>query len=617
MQEEISMTITYISDIQTGEGPLVSYNTSGHILLVSQTGQLLASGVGGAVASFGFSTQATILGLVSGEELGLDYLLSGGSDRVTVGSTGTVFGGLEAMEFGATVALTNYGSIYSGDTGVSFGAVNFSNSFINYGTLFANTTAIYRPTLVNSSLRVVNHGTISANENGSAILSNSDSSSERIINRGTIIGNILLGGGVDYYDGRNGTVEGYIQLGAGDDFYDGRNGSVEGSVSGDAGADRFIPGSGMEVLFGGTEADLLDFTRTTGVSVALDGTFISSGAAAGDIYSEIENIAGSATGGDRLRGDGANNDFTGYGGNDTLEGGSGNDTLDGGTGSDVVTGGDGNDEMYGGDGLDTLDGGAGNDTMTVFDAAQVYGGTGDDLVTEASGAALVDLGEGNDTVRSEGAGDTLIGGTGSDLLDLRVLGTFNAMVNLATNANNTGDVISGFENVQGTSFGADTLTGNAEANTLSGNGGDDQLIGDAGNDSLFGGNGDDILAGGLGVDSLTGGSGSDFFLFTLLTERVDRIADFNNEVVFNDDRFVFFASGFAGLVGTGVATLIDPTMFQTRADNVAQDLNDRFIFRTGDRSLWFDSNGSLAGGVALVAFVQAGGTVTADDILIL
>jgi hypothetical protein len=53
-----------------------------------------------------------------------------------------------------------------------------------------------------------------------------------------------------------------------------------------------------------------------------------------------------------------------------------------------------------------------------------------------------------------------------------------------------------------------------------------------------------------------------------------------------------------------------------RADNLAQDADDRFVFRTTDATLWFDSNGSAAGGLTLVADLQAGATVTSADILL-
>ena len=57
--------------------------------------------------------------------------------------------------------------------------------------------------------------------------------------------------------------------------------------------------------------------------------------------------------------------------------------------------------------------------------------------------------------------------------------------------------------------------------------------------------------------------------------------------------------------------------FRARADNHAQDADDRFIFRTTDRTLWFDADGSGAGAAIMVADLQAGAVVTAADILLI
>ena len=51
--------------------------------------------------------------------------------------------------------------------------------------------------------------------------------------------------------------------------------------------------------------------------------------------------------------------------------------------------------------------------------------------------------------------------------------------------------------------------------------------------------------------------------------------------------------------------------------NLAQDANDRFIFRTTDQTLWFDVDGTGGGGPRLIADLQAGAVVTAADILLL
>ena len=53
-----------------------------------------------------------------------------------------------------------------------------------------------------------------------------------------------------------------------------------------------------------------------------------------------------------------------------------------------------------------------------------------------------------------------------------------------------------------------------------------------------------------------------------------------------------------------------------RHDNVAQDANDRFVFRTSDTTLWFDADGKGGAAATLLADLKAGAVVTTADILI-
>jgi hypothetical protein len=49
---------------------------------------------------------------------------------------------------------------------------------------------------------------------------------------------------------------------------------------------------------------------------------------------------------------------------------------------------------------------------------------------------------------------------------------------------------------------------------------------------------------------------------------------------------------------------------------LAQDADDRFIFRTTDQTLWYDADGSGSGAALMIADLQAGATMTNLDILI-
>ena len=235
-------------------------------------------------------------------------------------------------------------------------------------------------------------------------------------------------------------------------------------------------------------------------------------------------------------------------------------------------------------------------------------GAGDDFLTTRSGeiSGTVTCGEGDDTVIGNAlVSETFDGGGGTDTVDFR----FGGAVTLALDGSfendgaALGDSYTGFERVTG-SARADMIRGNAGANVLTGLDGADTLDGAAGAD---------LLNGGRGADVLTGGLGNDTFRYMSLDDFGDEITDFHNGAGDND-RFQFSASGLGGGL---VAGALAASAFISRADNVAQDANDRFIFRTTDRSLWYDADGSGAGAAVMVADLQAGITLTSADIVLI
>ncbi|MFM1908937.1 MAG: hypothetical protein RLZZ591_2614, partial [Pseudomonadota bacterium] len=116
------------------------------------------------------------------------------------------------------------------------------------------------------------------------------------------------------------------------------------SISGGAGDDILQGGEGGDVLDGGDGSDTASYAdATSGVTVDLLGNNFA-GAAAGDSYSSIENVLGSAYV-DVLIGNAAANTLTGGSGNDTLTGNGGadvfrwqaGDVVDGSTAIDHIT----------------------------------------------------------------------------------------------------------------------------------------------------------------------------------------------------------------------------------------------------------------------------------------
>ncbi|MGB9366340.1 MAG: calcium-binding protein [Xanthobacteraceae bacterium] len=307
--------------------------------------------------------------------------------------------------------------------------------------------------------------------------------------------------------------------GAGDDTLTGD--ANANAIDGGNGNDILIGGAGADILTGGAGTDTASYaTAAAGVTANLTTPASNTGDAAGDTYTTIENLTGSA--------------FA-----DILTGTTGANVLDGGAGDDTLTGGAGADTLIGGAGIDTASysaataavtanlttgtgtaGDASGDTYSGIE--NLTGGTVADTLTGDNNANVLTGLAGNDNLSGSGGDDTLIGGAGADILnggtgiDTASYATSTAAVtvNLATPASNTGDALgdtfTAIENVTGGSA-ADNITGDANANTLSGL---------AGNDTLNGGNGDDILIGGAGSDALTGGAGIDSASYATATAGV-------------------------------------------------------------------------------------------------
>ena len=230
-------------------------------------------------------------------------------------------------------------------------------------------------------------------------------------------------------------------------------------------------------------------------------------------------------------------------GNDQLIGSSSADLLYGNNGSDLIQGFGGDDELLvgGGDtvegglgddyllyegvgGTGTFDGGAGVDILDLSYATSsinitmglaapagymtalnmelvaggdyndtIYGTNGDDLLAGLGGADHLVGGAGDDLIDGGAGGDTIEGGDGIDEVDYSA-STVGVTVDLTiTAAQNTRfgmDVLSGIENLDGTTSG-DTLRGDGGANGLKGLAGDDLLDGGAGIDTMDGDIGND------------------------------------------------------------------------------------------------------------------------------
>ncbi len=165
----------------------------------------------------------------------------------------------------------------------------------------------------------------------------------------------------------------------------------------------------------------------------------------------------------------------------------------------------------------------GNDTLYLTQLADSFNGLdGNDHFI------MVDQRYSSNSTGFNGAGDNIVGGSGSDTLDFRNGYSFyqGIVVDLtkSTPIKLTGysadiqqdTIVSGVENVYATSQG-DRLFGSVDANILYGSGGNDDLSGLAGNDILIGGADFDTASGGAGDDLIIaeyadGGAGNDMLV---------------------------------------------------------------------------------------------------------
>jgi len=311
---------------------------------------------------------------------------------------------------------------------------------------------------------------------------------------------------------------------------------VDNLYGGD-GNDSFAIGYG-DNIYGGAGADTVALSyalAASGVTLNLSG-MVAGGTAtvAGGTWSSIEFLSS-------LTGSAFNDvlDLSSQGPGLTVDGLGGNDTIYGTLGFDTLEGGAGNDTLYGGESADTLSDSGGT-------SANLFGDDGDDTLTIAS--TIVN--------------GILAGGTGEDLLDLKLAGSgtqdisglaISGLETLYTNGQTIkalASQIDGFNIIRDTangfagfvslslaasgvatrldlrdelasygSFGLFTvrLTGSSDdetviasggADTLNGGDGRDVLLGQDGNDILDGGNGNDVLVGGPGNDQISGGTGA-------------------------------------------------------------------------------------------------------------
>jgi Ca2+-binding RTX toxin-like protein len=361
----------------------------------------------------------------------------------------------------------------------------------------------------------------------------------------------------------------------------------------------------------------------------------------------IDTLVGTAThdlivaynGNDVLRGLAGNDKIYAGGGNDSIDAGAGDDTITSQGGSDTIIGGDGNDFItateYGVFGtvtdptaIDRIFAGAGFDYVVMDHNDVAYGGTGVDVFsvdanTETAARWAVNL----SNIGSAGLGRIAAAGTYFGALQVAqfegasiyLRNALGGSVLTGSNGRDSLGLEKAFAAPDAAIFkvdgrgGDDYITGSAGRDNLIGGAGDDKLYGGFGGaDTLVGGTGDDELNGNGGQDRLTGNAGVDQFVFSLsefAAGDLPRVMDFSHV----DDILVFTRGNLDVDFGTEVNVLrVGGTVTNgNTASGVAQ-----FLYSTTTGTLAVDVNGSAAGGVTTLLFLQGAPMLTASDILI-
>ena len=399
-------------------------------------------------------------------------------------------------------------------------------------------------------------------------------------------GNDTLYGGDDNDGLFGGGGDDTLYGGAGRDYADGGAGNdlivvsdsneIIGEVAGNGSADR-IGTSVSFTLLAGVDIEILTTTSARGTAaIALTGNALS------------QTITGNA--GDNVLSDGG-------GAGDTLTGAAGNDHYILRAADSIVSegiGGGSADRVFvglsyvltAGAAVEFLQTTASSSVraldLTGNTASQtITGNAGDNVLSSGGGLAdrMAGLG-GDDTYRVYNAGDVITeaAGGGTDRV--------NAAVSFALAAD---DDIETLQTNGSTGTAAIALTGNSLAQTLIGNAGANRLNG------------------GAGSDTISGGAGADVFVFstTLGAANIDTLTDYTVTA----DRIEIDNAVFAGLA-LGALTA---SRFASNTSGQATTASQRIIYDTDDGLLYFDADGTSAGGRVRFAVLDAGLAMTAGE----
>ncbi len=214
----------------------------------------------------------------------------------------------------------------------------------------------------------------------------------------------------------------------------------------------------------------------------------------------LENVYGSETNANTIRGNERNNELLGGTKDDLLDGYSGTDTINGDDGGDIILG----------DGFDLSDAKfkTFSEAVKEFVSSRVLDFKVG-LIPVAGARDILNGGEGDDLIIGGHGGDEIDAGPGSALI---FGGTFEASANVQINVSNIFSGYSGFTEFMKI-MPKIKLVGDGATNEITGGSEINIVVGDEGKDIIYGGDGPfDVLYGNDGQDDIEGGGGADLII---------------------------------------------------------------------------------------------------------
>lgn len=246
-------------------------------------GVLVSSNASTAVYGNGSGRSVYLDGMVVAQGNGInlgDSYVSDSRQRVVIGETGSIKcfspnSDAAIWIFGFASTVENDGRIWSTANGVymSGESATKSSTILNTGKIDAALWGIWHGSAAAETLKIDNSGTIKGADGAIVSTSGNTASIEIITNTGKIVGDIVLEGGNDVYEGAGGRLSGAIFGGSGKDLLRGGvdndifnggddadmlfGGKGDDTLNGDAGNDVLSGDSGADILYGGLGKDTL------------------------------------------------------------------------------------------------------------------------------------------------------------------------------------------------------------------------------------------------------------------------------------------------------------------------------------------------------------------------